>query len=79
MAERKKRTGKDLTCSFCGKGQDEVLRLIAGPDVYICNECIALCDDIMDNSKHTFTRPNSTIHRKTPRALQLKFLYYGTL
>ena len=49
MAERKKRTGKDLTCSFCGKGQDEVLRLIAGPDVYICNECIALCDDILKN------------------------------
>ncbi len=49
MAERKKRTGKDLTCSFCGKGQDEVLRLIAGPDVYICNECIGLCDDILKN------------------------------
>ena len=49
MAERKKRTGKDLTCSFCGKGQDEVQRLIAGPEVYICNECIALCDDILKN------------------------------
>ena len=49
MAEKKKRTGKDLSCSFCGKGQDEVQRLIAGPDVYICNECIALCDDILKN------------------------------
>ncbi|GAB6113376.1 ATP-dependent Clp protease ATP-binding subunit ClpX [Desulfomicrobium salsuginis] len=49
MAERKKRTGKDLSCSFCGKGQDEVQRLIAGPEVYICNECIALCDDILKN------------------------------
>jgi ATP-dependent Clp protease ATP-binding subunit ClpX len=49
MAERKKKTGKDLGCSFCGKGQDEVQRLIAGPDVYICNECIALCDDILKN------------------------------
>jgi ATP-dependent Clp protease ATP-binding subunit ClpX len=49
MAERKKRTGKDLTCSFCGKGQDDVQRLIAGPEVYICNECIALCDDILKN------------------------------
>jgi len=49
MAERKKRTGKDLTCSFCGKSQDEVQRLIAGPEVYICNECIALCDDILKN------------------------------
>ncbi|NCB32150.1 MAG: hypothetical protein EOM66_12190, partial [Clostridia bacterium] len=41
MADRKKRTGKDLCCSFCGKTQDEVQRLIAGPEVYICNECIA--------------------------------------
>lgn len=49
MAEKKKRIGKDLTCSFCGKGQDEVQRLIAGPDVYICNECISLCDDILKN------------------------------
>jgi ATP-dependent Clp protease ATP-binding subunit ClpX len=49
MAERKKRTSKDLTCSFCGKSQDEVQRLIAGPEVYICNECIALCDDILKN------------------------------
>lgn len=49
MADRKKRTGKDLCCSFCGKTQDEVQRLIAGPEVYICNECIALCDDILKN------------------------------
>ncbi len=49
MADRKRKTGKDLNCSFCGKTQDEVQRLIAGPEVYICNECIALCDDILKN------------------------------
>lgn len=49
MVERKKKTGKDLACSFCGKTQDEVQRLVAGPDVYICNECIALCGDILKN------------------------------
>jgi ATP-dependent Clp protease ATP-binding subunit ClpX len=49
MADRKRKTGKDLNCSFCGKSQDEVQRLIAGPEVYICNECIALCDDILKN------------------------------
>ncbi|MBE7030332.1 MAG: ATP-dependent Clp protease ATP-binding subunit ClpX [Ruminococcaceae bacterium] len=38
-----------LKCSFCGKTQDEVLRLIAGPNVYICNECVALCDDIISS------------------------------
>jgi len=37
-----------LTCSFCGKSQDEVRKLIAGPTVYICDECIELCNDIID-------------------------------
>ena len=37
-----------LTCSFCGKPQDEVKKLIAGPTVYICDECIELCNDIID-------------------------------
>lgn len=36
-----------LRCSFCGKDQREVLKLIAGPNVYICNECIELCNDII--------------------------------
>src|SRR5260221_110709 len=40
------RTGT-LVCSFCGKGQDEVRKLIAGPTVYICDECIDLCNDII--------------------------------
>ncbi len=37
----------DLHCSFCGKGQEEVRKLIAGPNVYICDECIELCNDII--------------------------------
>jgi len=37
----------ELTCSFCGKSQDEVKKLIAGPAVYICDECIELCKDII--------------------------------
>lgn len=36
-----------LTCSFCGKNQSQVLKLIAGPGVYICDECICLCVDII--------------------------------
>ncbi|MDA1000571.1 MAG: ATP-dependent Clp protease ATP-binding subunit ClpX, partial [bacterium] len=36
-----------LRCSFCGKGQEEVKKLIAGPGVYICDECVELCNDIM--------------------------------
>ena len=38
---------KLLYCSFCGKNQNEVMKLIAGPSVYICNECIDLCNDII--------------------------------
>ena len=39
--------GSNLTCSFCGKSQKEVKKLIAGPTVYICDECIGLCNDII--------------------------------
>jgi ATP-dependent Clp protease ATP-binding subunit ClpX len=38
---------KALFCSFCGKGQHEVRKLIAGPTVYICEECVGLCSDII--------------------------------
>lgn len=38
---------ENLTCSFCGKSQEEVKKLIAGPAVYICDECIELCNDIV--------------------------------
>ena len=44
---RKDTQGDRLRCSFCGKNQDEVKRLIAGPTVYICDECIDLCNDII--------------------------------
>ena len=45
---RDKRDGSSsLTCSFCGKSQKEVKKLIAGPTVYICDECIGLCNDII--------------------------------
>ena len=40
---------KQLKCSFCGKNQDQVRRLIAGPGVYICDECIDLCSDIIQD------------------------------
>ena len=40
-------SSKELTCSFCGKPQSQVRRLIAGPDVYICDECVKLCEDIL--------------------------------
>ena len=39
---------KILYCSFCGKGQNEVRKLIAGPSVYICDECVDLCNNIIE-------------------------------
>ncbi len=47
MTKKKVGLPPELCCSFCGKNQDEVQRLIAGPDVYICDECVSLCNDII--------------------------------
>lgn len=44
---RKDDTTGELVCSFCGKSQDEVKKLIAGPSVYICDECVSLCNEII--------------------------------
>ncbi|MDZ7759754.1 MAG: ATP-dependent Clp protease ATP-binding subunit ClpX [Desulfovermiculus sp.] len=50
MKQDKEKT-PELCCTFCGKSQDSVQRLIAGPDVYICDECVALCNDILTQDK----------------------------
>lgn len=47
MFEDDKKDGP-VTCSFCGKSQDQVKKIVAGPGVYICNECIDLCKEIVD-------------------------------
>jgi len=61
--KRKGPNNGDLLCSFCGKNQDEVKKLVAGPSVYICDECIELCNDIMveENERETISRRKSTI------------------
>ena len=51
---------KNIRCSFCGKSQEEVDRIIAGPGVYICNECIKVCaniveDDLYEDTEMTYT------------------------
>jgi ATP-dependent Clp protease ATP-binding subunit ClpX len=48
MSESTNKDSGVLRCSFCGKTQDEVRKLIAGPTVYICNECVELCTDIIE-------------------------------
>src|SRR5437660_10291488 len=47
MAARTREGSGTLKCSFCGKSQNDVRKLIAGPTVYICDECIELCNDII--------------------------------
>ncbi|MEE9241188.1 MAG: ATP-dependent Clp protease ATP-binding subunit ClpX, partial [bacterium] len=47
MAKRSSEKSDALRCSFCGKSQEEVRKLIAGPQVYICDECVELCNEIM--------------------------------
>lgn len=49
-----------LYCSFCGKSQHEVKKLIAGPSVYICNECVDLCDDIIKEEIAELSSSNET-------------------
>ena len=64
--------GKLLFCSFCGKNQNEVRRLIAGPSVYICDECVDLCNDIIsEESQATTTEEND---QQLPVPTQIKEL-----
>ncbi len=60
-----------LTCSFCGKSQDEVKKLIAGPTVYICDECIELCNDIIDEESR-LDQTSDPETRHLPKPVELK-------
>ena len=63
-------SGKLLFCSFCGKNQNEVRRLIAGPSVYICDECVDLCNDII--SEEAQTNDSESSSDKLPVPLEIK-------
>jgi ATP-dependent Clp protease ATP-binding subunit ClpX len=68
-----------LSCSFCGKGQHEVKKLIAGPSVYVCDECVELCSDIikeeeLESSKSTENSISTKI--MTPREMKAKLDEY---
>lgn len=60
---------KQLKCSFCGKNQEQVRRLIAGPGVYICDECIELCQEIIDEE---FDEELDTEMQDVPKPAQIK-------
>ena len=60
---------KHIKCSFCGKSQEQVRRLIAGPDVYICDECIELCYNIVDEDIDLFEEYDFT---ELPKPKEMK-------
>ena len=58
-----------LTCSFCGKSQNDVRKLIAGPGVYICNECIDICNEIINDDEQAAT-PTTRTHLPKPAEIK---------
>ncbi len=64
-----KEDSHDLCCSFCGKHQNEVKKLIAGPTVFVCNECIALCTDILREDTKKSTLGKSDGSKPTPKEI----------
>lgn len=65
----KKDKGEKLKCSFCGKGQDEVRKLIAGPTVYICDECVDLCNEIIAEELYIDNPPSPMAKLPTPKEI----------
>lgn len=63
-------TREKLHCSFCGKAQDEVRRLVAGPGVYICDECISLCNEIVADEPQAMEK--TTIVGEVPKPTEIK-------
>ena len=61
---------KGLRCSFCGKNQDQVRRLIAGPQVYICDECIELCSEIIEEEFEGEEESGSGFDMPTPKEIK---------
>lgn len=59
-----------IKCSFCGKTSDQVKRLIAGPDAYICNECVELCESILEDELRESEDLDFDFELKTPKEIK---------
>src|SRR5690606_31942151 len=76
MADKKGATGeKVLYCSFCGKSQHEAKKLIAGPPVYICDECIELGNDIIRDEAPADSGPSSAAKSDLPTPAEIKGIH----
>jgi ATP-dependent Clp protease ATP-binding subunit ClpX len=62
-------TPHPIRCSFCGRGQDEVARLVSGPSVYICSECVKLCNDILEGE---IEREHPSVSGQLPKPAEIK-------
>ena len=62
--------GKLLHCNFCGKSQHEVRKLIAGPSVYVCDECVELCNDIIREELQETTEEGGKKKLPTPQEIK---------
>ncbi len=71
MSKKRNERNGELKCSFCGKSQDEVKKLIAGPSVYICDECIELCNDIIAEE---YEREDAERSKAIPKPSEIKAL-----
>ena len=58
-----------LKCNFCGKSQKQVRKLIAGPGVYICDECIGLCNEIIEEELSESTPEQAELELPKPREI----------
>ena len=67
MADR-----NQLTCSFCGKTSSQVRRIIVGPDVFICNECVDLCKDMIDEEKKLQSSGRRASKDRLPKPAEIK-------
>lgn len=61
---------KHLRCSFCGKSKDSVRKFISGPSVYICNECVALCNDILAEEEEKAQPVETLVPTLTPHEIK---------
>ena len=66
---KRREDNANLSCSFCGKSQKEVRKLIAGPTVYICDECIELCNDIIAEEYGQDEAPAQASHVPKPKEI----------
>jgi ATP-dependent Clp protease ATP-binding subunit ClpX len=65
---------KHLRCSFCGKSKDSVKKFISGPSVYICNECVSLCNEILAEEEERESKASAP---RTPTPLEIKEILDG--